>query len=101
MTLFVFLAASARTRVIRTRFLIHTHRFRALLFPGVATGSRSSTGRLSGLLYGILKQWKLEDAMHFGWATGAMATTMLEDYASPADEDQVWSVWKGNARVKR
>ena len=30
-----------------------------------------------------------------------MATTMLEDFATPADEEQVWSVWKGNARVKR
>ena len=36
-----------------------------------------------------------------GWATGAMATTFLTDYAQPADEDQVWSIWKGNARVKR
>jgi len=26
---------------------------------------------------------------------------MLVDYALPADEDQVWSVWKGNARVQR
>ena len=34
-------------------------------------------------------------------ATGAMAVTMEEDFASPVDEDQVWSVWKGNARVKR
>ena len=30
-----------------------------------------------------------------------MATTMLVDYALPADEEQVWSVWKGNARVQR
>ena len=29
-----------------------------------------------------------------------MAATMLEDYAAPADEEQVWSVWKGNARVQ-
>jgi len=26
---------------------------------------------------------------------------MLTDYAQPADEDQVWSIWKGNARVVR
>lgn len=58
-------------------------------------------GFVSGLLYGMLKGWKAEDCLHFGWATGAMAVTMLEDYASPCDEDQVWSVWKGNARVKR
>ena len=25
----------------------------------------------------------------------------LTDYAQPADEEQVWSVWSGNARVKR
>lgn len=58
-------------------------------------------GFVSGLLYGLLRGWSAEGCLHFGWATGAMATTMLEDYASPADEEQVWSVWKGNARVKR
>jgi 2-dehydro-3-deoxygluconokinase len=30
-----------------------------------------------------------------------LAPTILVDYALPADEDQVWSVWKGNARVQR
>lgn len=58
-------------------------------------------GFVSGLLYGMLKGWEAEDCLHFGWATGAMATTMIEDYATPVDEDQVWSIWKGNARVKR
>ena len=23
------------------------------------------------------------------------------DYIQPADEEQVWSIWEGNARVKR
>jgi hypothetical protein len=27
--------------------------------------------------------------------------TLLTDYAQPADEDQVWSIWKANARVQR
>ena len=58
-------------------------------------------GFVSGLLYGILKGWAPADCLHFGWATGAMATTMIEDFATPVDEDQVWNVWKGNARVKR
>ena len=58
-------------------------------------------GFVSGLLYGILRGWSAEDCLHFGWATGAMATTMIEDFATPVDEDQVWNVWKGNARVKR
>lgn len=58
-------------------------------------------GFVGGLLYGLLRGWPAEDCLHFGWATGAMATTMLEDFATPADEEQVWSVWKGNARVKR
>ena len=26
---------------------------------------------------------------------------ILMDYAQPADEEMVWSVWEGNARVKR
>ncbi len=58
-------------------------------------------GFVSGLLYGILRGWSAEDCLHFGWATGAMAVTMVEDFATPVDEDQVWNVWKGNARVKR
>ena len=58
-------------------------------------------GFVSGLLYAILKGWSPEDCLHFGWATGAMAVTMIEDFATPVDEDQVWNVWNGNARVKR
>ncbi|MBR3562883.1 MAG: sugar kinase [Bacteroidales bacterium] len=58
-------------------------------------------GFVGGLLYSILKGWESEKWIQFGWATGALATTFLTDYAQPADEDQVWSVWKGNARVKR
>ena len=58
-------------------------------------------GFVGGLLYGVLKGWSGEDCLHFGWATGALAATMLNDYAQPADEEQVWAVWGGNARVKR
>jgi 2-dehydro-3-deoxygluconokinase len=58
-------------------------------------------GFVGGLLYAILKGWEPEKWIQFGWATGALATTMLTDYAQPADEDQVWSIWKGNARVQR
>ncbi len=58
-------------------------------------------GFVGGLLYGILRGWEPSKWIQFGWATGALATTMLDDYASPADEEQVWSVYKGNARVKR
>ena len=58
-------------------------------------------GFVGGLLYGILKGWEAEKCAQFGWATGALATTFLTDYAQPADEEMVWSIWKGNARVKR
>ena len=58
-------------------------------------------GFVGGLLYGILKGWNTEKWIQFGWATGAMATTFLTDYAQPADEEMVWSIWEGNARVKR
>ena len=58
-------------------------------------------GFVGGMLYAILKGWEPEKWIQFGWATGAMATTMYTDYAQPADEDQVWSIWKGNARVQR
>ena len=58
-------------------------------------------GSIGGVLYGILKQWEPEKCMQFGWATGALAATSIYDYGAPADEDQVWSIWSGNARVKR
>ena len=58
-------------------------------------------GFVGGLLYGILRGWDPEKWPQFGWATGAMAATFLTDYAQPADEDMVWSIWAGNARVKR
>jgi 2-dehydro-3-deoxygluconokinase len=56
---------------------------------------------VGGLLYGILKGWQPEEWLKFGWATGALATTSVEDYATPADEKQVWSIHQGNARVQR
>ncbi len=58
-------------------------------------------GFVGGLLYGILKGWEPARWIEFGWASGALATTFLTDYAQPADEEQVWSVFEGNARVKR
>lgn len=58
-------------------------------------------GFVGGLLYGILKNWEPEKWVQFGWACGALATTFLTDYAQPADEEMVWSIWGGNARVKR
>jgi 2-dehydro-3-deoxygluconokinase len=58
-------------------------------------------GFVGGMLYAILKGWDSEKWAQFGWATGALAASLLTDYGQPADEDQVWSIWKGNARVKR
>ena len=58
-------------------------------------------GCVGGILYALLRGWSYEDALHFGWATGVMTVTELNDYATPADEEQVWAIWKGNARVKR
>ena len=58
-------------------------------------------GFVGGMLYSILKGWEPEKWIQFAWATGAMATTFLTDYAQPADEEQVWSIWSGNARVRR
>jgi 2-dehydro-3-deoxygluconokinase len=58
-------------------------------------------GFVGGLLYGILKGWEPQKWAHFGWATGALATTFETDYGQPADEAMVWSIWHGNARVQR
>jgi 2-dehydro-3-deoxygluconokinase len=56
---------------------------------------------VGGLLYAILRSWDPEKWIQFGWASGALATTLLTDYANPADEEQIWSIWAGNARVRR
>lgn len=58
-------------------------------------------GFVGGLLYSLLKGWDGEKCLQFAWATGALAVTMLEDYGSPVDEQQVFAIWEGNARVLR
>jgi 2-dehydro-3-deoxygluconokinase len=58
-------------------------------------------GFVGGLLYAVLKGWAPEKWPQFGWATGALAVTVATDYAEPVNEDQVWSIYAGNARVKR
>ena len=68
---------------------------------GVLDRIGGGDGFVGGMLYGILRGWDPEKCLQFGWASGALATTFLTDYAVPADEDQVWSIWAGNARVVR
>jgi 2-dehydro-3-deoxygluconokinase len=58
-------------------------------------------GFVGGMIYAILKNWEPVKWIQFGWASGVLATTFLTDYAQPADEEMVWSIWEGNARVKR
>lgn len=68
---------------------------------GVLDRIGGGDGFVGGMLYAILKGWTPEKWIQFGWASGALATTLLTDYAQPADEEQIWSIWQGNARVKR
>lgn len=58
-------------------------------------------GFVGGMLYGILRGWPAEKWIEFGWASGALVTTLLTDYGQPADEEMIWSIYQGNARVKR
>ncbi len=58
-------------------------------------------GFSGGLLYGMLSGWDAEKCLQFGWATGVLAASSLNDYAEPADEKQVWDIYAGNARVQR
>lgn len=58
-------------------------------------------GFVGGMLYAVLNGWKPEKWVQFGWANGALVTTLMTDYSQPANEDQIWSIWKGEARVKR
>ena len=68
---------------------------------GVLDRIGGGDGFVGGMLYGILRGWDPEKCLQFGWASGALAATLLTDYAVPADEAQVWRIWEGNARVKR
>ncbi|MDL2318253.1 sugar kinase [Eubacteriales bacterium OttesenSCG-928-A19] len=58
-------------------------------------------GFVSGMLYAMLRGWSGEKWAQFGWASGALVVTLDSDYATPADEAQVWNIWEGNARVQR
>ena len=58
-------------------------------------------GFTGGVLYGVLRGWEPEKWLRFGWASGVLAASSLNDYAEPADEKQVWDVYAGNARVQR
>jgi 2-dehydro-3-deoxygluconokinase len=58
-------------------------------------------GFTGGLLYGIYADGSRSCVCGFGWACGALAVTESNDYATPADEAQVWSVYAGNARITR
>jgi len=58
-------------------------------------------GFTGGLLYGLLQGWEPARCAQFGWATGVLAASSLNDYAEPADEKQVWDIYAGNARVQR
>ncbi|MCB0284812.1 MAG: sugar kinase [Calditrichaeota bacterium] len=68
---------------------------------GVLDRIGGGDGFVGGMLYAILKEWEPEKWIQFGWASGALAATQLTDYGQPADEEMVWSIWSGNARVKR
>lgn len=109
----VYPGASTYATTLRQVISANTHMWGAIMLHGddwyveqpreinVFDRIGGGDGFVAGMLYGILKGWEPEKWIRFGWATGAMAVTMAEDYATPADEEQVWSVWKGNARVKR
>ncbi|MCQ2427571.1 MAG: sugar kinase [Clostridia bacterium] len=58
-------------------------------------------GFVGGLLYGVNRGFDGKKLIDFAWASGAMATTFLTDYAQPCDEDQIIQIANGNARVKR
>lgn len=68
---------------------------------GVLDRIGGGDGFVGGMLYAVLRGWDPEKWVQYGWANGAFTVTLLTDYSQPMDEDQIWSVWEGNARVKR
>lgn len=108
-----FPGASVFANTLREVVSVNSHLWGAILLAGdqwhvveprpitVLDRIGGGDGFVGGLLYGILRGWEPAKWVRFAWATGAMATTLLTDYAQPADEQQVWSIWEGNARVQR
>ena len=66
-----------------------------------AYGAGGGDGFSGCLLYGLVNGWEPARCAQFGWATGVLAASSLNDYAEPADEKQVWDIYAGNARVQR
>jgi 2-dehydro-3-deoxygluconokinase len=58
-------------------------------------------GFVGGFLYSLLKGFDSTSCLQFAWACGAYVVTLLDDYGLVADEEQIWSIYQGNARVKR
>ncbi|NLM01567.1 MAG: sugar kinase [Treponema sp.] len=58
-------------------------------------------GFVGGLLYSFLRNWEPLKCVQFAWASGAFVATLLDDFGIAADEEQIWSIWEGNARVRR
>ncbi len=108
-----FPGASVYATTLRQVISANTHMWGSILLAGdewhviepreihVLDRIGGGDGFVGGMLYAILKEWGAEKCNQFGWASGALATTFLTDYALPADEGQIWSIYEGNARVKR
>ena len=105
--------AVAFATTLRQVVSVNCHKWGAIMFVdgkwyveepreiGVLDRIGGGDGFVGGMLYGVLRRMMPLNWIRFGWATGALATTKLTDYALPADEEQVWSVWEGNSRVVR
>jgi len=108
-----FPGASVFATTLRQVISVNTHLWGAILSAGgqwyveepreigVLDRIGGGDGFVGGLLYAVLRQMMPLNWIRFGWACGALATTMLTDYAQPADEEQVWKTWEGNSRVVR
>ncbi len=105
--------ASVFTTTLREVISVNEHLWGAVMLAGqhweiikprpipVLDRIGGGDGFVGGMLYAILKGWEPKKWAQFGWASGALATTFETDYSQPADEDMIWSIWHGNARVKR
>ena len=69
-----------------------------------SVGVAWSVGTAEGVS-GAETSWKLNSSApptsEYAAFCGVLTVTLETDYARPADEEQIWSIWNGNARVKR
>ncbi|MBU9727290.1 PfkB family carbohydrate kinase [Diplocloster modestus] len=105
--------ASVFATTLRTVIDANSHQWGAILYAKdqwfveeqreIAVYDRigGGDGFVGGMLYAILSGYPPAEWIRYGWACGALVATLATDYGQPVSEEEIRSIYEGNARVKR